>query len=128
MVHKNPEKWFADGYLPAGMPKKVRSRLALGTMMLAAWTVVQAQGEFRPPAVPLVACDPYFSIWSRATRLADADTTHWTGKPQRLMSEIAVDGKSYRLMGAGAGPALPRRAFRSPRPARSIDLPEPAWA
>ncbi|MCA9234237.1 MAG: DUF4965 domain-containing protein, partial [Planctomycetales bacterium] len=52
------------------------------------------------PAIPLVACDPYFSIWSTTTELADSDTTHWTGKPHRLTSMVSVDGKAYRLMGS----------------------------
>ncbi|MCA9170942.1 MAG: DUF5127 domain-containing protein, partial [Planctomycetales bacterium] len=71
-----------------------------------------AQSEFRPPAVPLVACDPYFSIWSQADKLTDVDTTHWTGKPHRLTSQVIVDGQRLRLMGqnADASPALPQTA------------------
>jgi hypothetical protein len=64
------------------------------------------------PATPLVACDPYFSIWSPADRLNDADTVHWTGKPHRLTSLAAIDGKVYRLMGTqpADAPALEQKS------------------
>ncbi|HQL93492.1 MAG TPA: DUF4965 domain-containing protein [Candidatus Hydrogenedentes bacterium] len=65
---------------------------------------------FRPPAVPLVPVDPYFSIWSPADRLNDADTMHWTETPHRLVSVVTVDGKPFTLMGKAtdAAPALPQ--------------------
>lgn len=60
----------------------------------------------RPPSVPLVACDPYFSIWSSHDRLNDGATTHWTGKPHRLECSAIIDGQSYRLIGNGEGAAM----------------------
>ena len=42
----------------------------------------------RPPAVPLVATDPYFSIWSGTDKLNGSETHHWTGKPHTLRSLV----------------------------------------
>ncbi|MEG1687445.1 MAG: DUF4964 domain-containing protein, partial [Angelakisella sp.] len=51
------------------------------------------------PSIPLITCDPYFSLWSPANRLTDAPTCHWTGAVKKMEGEVTVDGNRYRFMG-----------------------------
>ncbi|MGH9352619.1 MAG: glutaminase domain-containing protein [Terriglobia bacterium] len=72
-----------------------------------------ATPSFRPPAVPLVAVDPYFSIWSFADHLTYDATRHWTGARMTLQSLVRVDGETYRIMGDEP---------RNVQPARQVSL------
>jgi hypothetical protein len=83
-------------------------RFALSTFLpiaLASGLTAQELGPMRPPAVPLIAHDPYFSVWSTTDKLTDSVPTHWTGKPNSLSAAVRVDGKLYRVMGREQRPS-----------------------
>ncbi|MCI8622654.1 MAG: DUF4965 domain-containing protein [Provencibacterium sp.] len=65
----------------------------------------------RVPSVPLITCDPYFSLWSPADTLTGADTCHWAGAVKRTQGVATVDGTAYRFLGLGEEPALVQRSL-----------------
>ena len=90
----------------------MRPARLLPILVLFASTV---EAQLRPPAVPLVTHDPYFSVWSAADALSADQTRHWTGTVQSLYSAVRVDGTLYRLMGREVrgqqGPVLEQRSL-----------------
>lgn len=55
--------------------------------------------KLRPPSVPLITVDPYFSIWSPADELNKETTVHWTNKDNTINGIVLIDGESYRFIG-----------------------------
>ncbi len=53
--------------------------------------------NLRPPALPIINIDPYFSIWTEESVLDN--TVHWTGKPNTMSGRVFVDGKEYHFLG-----------------------------
>ena len=55
--------------------------------------------EFRPPAVPLLVFDLYFSIWSFNDKLYDDSTRNWTGAKNAMTGIVRCGNKVWRFMG-----------------------------
>jgi Glutaminase A six helical-hairpin domain/Domain of unknown function (DUF5127)/Domain of unknown function (DUF4964) len=73
---------------------------------------IMAQSSIsRPPAIPLINSDPYFSIWSFADNPADDYTRHWTGSTMSIFSMVKIDNKTYRVLGNNIG-SIPKLNLR----------------
>ena len=57
----------------------------------------------RPPAIPLITSDPFFSVWSESDALNASDTVHWTGRTVALRCTVKVGDREYGVMGRNDG-------------------------
>lgn len=67
----------------------------------------QTPAPMRPPAIPLVTHDPYFSVWAMDETLTAQPTRHWTGSENPLTGLIRIDAATYRFMGISPRGATP---------------------
>ena len=82
---------------------------AAGIAFMATMSLANSvSAQIRPPAVPLVTHDPYFSVWSFNNTLAENWTHHWTGAINAMVGLVMIDYRPYRFLGPmpDAAPAM----------------------
>ncbi|MBQ8409571.1 MAG: DUF4965 domain-containing protein [Clostridia bacterium] len=67
--------------------------------------------KMRPPSIPIITIDPYFTVWSPSNILTDTDLQHWSAKSNTIKGYVTVDGEKYRFMGTGEAPSMTQTAF-----------------
>ena len=89
------------------------SALLVVSALLLCPSAADAAPAMRPPAVPLVTHDPYFSVWSFDDRLTDTWARHWTGKVNALCGLARIDGNVFRFAGPNPPdvPAMEQRGL-----------------
>jgi hypothetical protein len=106
------------------MPSPCSILREIALSLLCATVCAQPLGAQEPvttrtPATPLVAHDPYFSVWSLADTTTEQSTRHWTGTDQQMTGWLRVDGKALRFMGRGGASDVMRQTSRALTPTRT---------
>lgn len=73
----------------------------------------------RLPALPLIANDPYFSVWMPGDTLTAATPAHWSGVPKDMRGFARIDGQEYCWLGKTSRPSMQTAALRV-TPTRTI--------
>lgn len=83
------------------------------------------QGIDRLPAIPLIANDPYFSVWMPGDTLTQAHPIHWSGAPKGLSGSLVIDGKEYAFLSKSSRPAMQTKSLHV-MPTRTVSVMEAA--
>ncbi len=76
----------------------------------------------RYPAVPLITCDPYFSVWSMSDELNDDFPRHWTNMQNPLTGIVTVDGTEKIFMGKKRHNPFYHKFFGTPKKINQTSL------
>src|SRR5262245_44189678 len=98
--HNSRSNAWRAARMPAYSTTAARSLAALLVLLLLNDIAhSQEPSQLRPPAVPLVTHDPYFSVWSFRDTLTEDWSRHWTGSVQAMCGLCRIDGRAYRFLG-----------------------------
>ncbi len=53
--------------------------------------------KMRPPALPIINIDPYFSVWAQES--VKKPLVHWTGSLNSILGMAFIDGEMFRFLG-----------------------------
>jgi len=81
----------------------------------------------RMPAVPIIANDPYFCVWSPYDRLYDGATAYFSSDPKPINGILRVDGQSYRFMGISLATVAPLATEEKWTAQYTKSLPQGEW-